>query len=85
MELKHHVDSPFKSDYVDWRRNQVTKFLVQELFNKREMLKEGIAEGKTSSLDELHQNIGRTQAIKDIIDYIISDFETLDDPQEETK
>ena len=82
LNLKQ-LEPPFKADYVDWKRNPVTKFFMQEIFNKREYLKEGIAEDKASSDKEMWIAIGRTQGIKEIIDYIIEDFETVQDPEEE--
>ena len=78
------LDPPTKEDYLNWRSTYVTKFFIQEIFNKRELLKEAIADGVTSGFDELNLTIGRTQSIKDIIDYVIRDFEYIDiEPKED--
>lgn len=72
------LEPPTKEDYLNWRGTQITKFLLQEIWNKREEIKEGIADGQTSGHDELITAIGRTQSIKDIINYILFDFEYID-------
>jgi len=77
MEIKQ-LDPPLASEYLQWRANPVTKFLVQALFNKRELLKEGLAEGHGST-ENLHVLIGRTQGIKDSVEYILSDFEYIEE------
>ena len=78
MELRQ-LEPPTKQDYLQWREMYVTKCLVQALFNKREMLKEGLAEGHSGDLtNEIQKVIGRCQAHKDDIDYIIHEFEVLE-------
>lgn len=63
-----------KRDYLDWRSSHVTKALVKALNDKREFLKEGLAEGAGQPED-----VGRCQALRDIIEYILRDFETFDE------
>lgn len=78
------VDLPTKEDYLQWRSNHVTKALVRALLNKRTFLLEGIAEGHVSK-EDLYEYIGRTQGIRDAIDYVISDFECIDTKPMETE
>ena len=73
------MDLPTKEEYQQWRGNPITKVLVQLLFDKREVLKEGIAQGEAGSLDYLHEVIGRTQALKDAIDCILHDFPVIEE------
>lgn len=77
------LDPPTKEDYMTWRSNNVTRFFLQEIFNKRELLKEGIADGQTLGHDELISAIGRTQSLKDVVSYALFDFEVIDIQQEE--
>lgn len=79
------LEPPIKEDFLNWRSEYVTKFFLQEIFAKRELIKEGIADGQTSTHDELMTMIGRTQSIKDVINYALFEFEYIDvnQPKEE--
>lgn len=79
-----NVEPPIKEDYVQWRANPVTKFYLQALFNTREGKKETIAEGGVTG-EELEREIGRTQGIKDAIDYALFSFEVIEVDNSETK
>lgn len=70
-----------KRQYIDWRANEVTKEFLKRLFEKRELLKEGLAEGQAGADQTL--TIGQCQAYKDAIDYGLYSFEVID--TEETK
>jgi hypothetical protein len=72
-----------KSEYIDWRNRKVTREFVARIFEQREGLKEDLADGK-ASIEDLKILIGRAQGMKDVIDYILHDFEFIDDtPKEE--
>ena len=80
------LDEVFKSQWHDWKQSKITKKLVKDIFNKREMIKEGWAEGQHEDQKQEFLDKGRCMAMKDIIDYILYEFETIDDsPQEESK
>lgn len=83
--MAEKLDPPTKEDFLNWRSQYVTKFFLQEVFAKREHIKEAIADGQTSGHDELITAIGRTQSIKDIINYALFEFEYVgvDQPKEE--
>lgn len=66
------LEPPLKSEYLAWRASPITKFFIQLLFDKREAIKEGIAEGQSANVD---LEIGRTQSLKDAIDCAISGFD----------
>ena len=76
METKLEI---FKSEWAEWKRSNVTKKLVQEIFNKREYMKEGLAEGAFESEKDRWTAVGRCQGMRDMVEYIISDFEVSDD------
>lgn len=64
-----------KQEWVDWCSLRPTKQLVKALFEKREELKEGLVEER--ELPDL-VIIGRCQALKDEIDYIMHDFDYIE-------
>lgn len=70
------LEPPTKSDYQAWKANHVTRFFLQALMEKREHIKEGIAEGQSDKVD---LDIGRAQSLKDALDYAIFNFETIED------
>ena len=55
----------------------VTKELVKGLFEKRESIKEGLAEQQFG--DNYIEYVGYAKSIKDTIDFIISDFVVEED------
>lgn len=79
------ADQVSKEEYVQWKSSRVTQQLIQDLFFKREAIKEGWAEGQHSDESQRLMDIGRCQGLKDTIQYIQSDFnhynkeEDLDD------
>jgi hypothetical protein len=81
--MQNKVERPSKELYLAWRELGVTKFLVQDLFLKREELKEGLAEAQYGSTEEYERAVGRCMALKDAIDYIIRDFDYVDSGEEE--
>lgn len=68
----------FRSEWEDWRGNKVTKAFLKTLFNKREFLKETMAENGYSTEAERLVDIGQCIAIKDNIDYALSGFEYVE-------
>ena len=69
-----------KSQWVVWKESAVTQEFIQRLFDKREMLKEGLAEGQVEAVDLF---VGQCQAYKDAIAYALQDFEVVNDTDEE--
>ena len=64
-----------KADWAQWKQNPVTKRAVAGLMNKREHLKEALAEGLFSTDEERVLAIGETKALKDAVMYLIEDFD----------
>jgi hypothetical protein len=73
----------FKSEWEDWRTNKVTKAFLKTLFDKREYLKEMMAENTYGSEAERLIDIGQCIAIKDNMDYAIYQFNYVERGQEE--
>lgn len=63
-----------KTEYLEWKSSRATKQFVQELFEKREALKEGIVELGHSTDQARFVDIGRAQCLKDVIDHVLFDF-----------
>lgn len=63
-----------KSDHVDWKKLHVTKALVERLFIRREEVKEAWIQGKLTAENPEYVR-GFAMAFKEVIDYIIDDFE----------
>ena len=68
----------FKEEWSDWKGSKVTKVFLKKLFDKREFLKEGLANNSHSSENERLIDVGQCIAIADSIDYAIEGFEYLD-------
>ena len=66
-----------KQEWGDWKASKTTKEFLRRLFEKRELLKEGLAEGQAAGLEQ-ERTIGQCQAYKDTIDYGLYSFEVLD-------
>ena len=64
-----------QQEWLDWRAMKVSKEFLKRLFEKREDLKEGLAEGQAENKDVV---IGQCQAYKDAVDYGLLKFETVD-------
>ncbi len=64
-----------KEDWALWKQTPVTKRAVAGLMNKREYIKEALAEGQFVTEDERLIAIGKTQALKDAVLYLIEDFD----------
>lgn len=62
-----------KEEWVSWRQSYATQEYLKVINTVREGKKEEIAEGKVVG-DELQKEIGRTQGIKDCIDYVLYSF-----------
>ena len=73
----------FKDEWQEWKNQKVTKAFLKVLFNKREYLKEILAEQGHGTDHERLIDIGQCIAIKDNMNYAIFDFECIDNPKEE--
>lgn len=66
-----------KEEWVNWKNSACTQQYLKNLHNKREDLKDGLAEGQTSTEREDCIIIGRTQGIKDAILFAVKDFDYI--------
>ena len=66
-----------RQEHLDWKQQKVTKEYLKRLFEKREQLKEGLAEGQSEGGTQFYNVIGQCQAYKDAIDYGLYDFEVI--------
>lgn len=73
-----------KDEWVAWKRDRVTKALVASLVQRRNVALEEWAEGRCADQAEEHRHQGRVQNLKDIIMYIIEDFDYLREEQNGT-
>lgn len=75
----------FKDEWLDWKQQKVTKAFLKVLFNKREYVKEMLADKVQGSENERLIDIGQCIAIKDNINYALYDFECVDSSPEGKK
>lgn len=69
-----------KSDWVQWKNDRVTRALVADLIEKRELLKEGFAEDEMGGdTNKMFHTQGRLVALKDTILYITQNFAYIED------
>lgn len=62
-----------KEQWIDWKRHPVTQYFLSAINDKREMIKEGIAEGQAGL--NINRDIGRAQGLKDVIRYALVEFD----------
>lgn len=67
-----------KEEWQYWKREKVTQALVASLLNRRSEMLEEWAEGRCPTHEETLKQEGRVQAYRDLILYIIQDFEVFD-------
>ena len=70
-----------QEEWANWKQEKVTREFLKRLFEKREMLKEGLAEGQATGIEQ-ERTIGQCQAYKDIINYGAFEFEVAEPSQE---
>lgn len=56
-----------KRDWLDWKSLPVTKEMLQAVYEKRELLKEGIVEAK--DMENIERHIGRCIALQEVLDF----------------
>ena len=73
-----------KEEWVQWKAGKVTQRLVHALAYKRMGMLEEWADGRCS--DQKHEAIvqGHIQAYKDVIEYILKDFDFVSEGEEVT-
>lgn len=71
-----------KRDWLDWKSQEVTKFLLHALNQKRELLKEGLANGEASE-ESFKREVGRCIALQEAIEFIVHGPE-FDEEDEES-
>jgi hypothetical protein len=59
-----------KRDWLDWKSQETTRLLLQGLHEKREMLKEGLANGQSGE-GNFEREIGRCIALQEAIEFIL--------------
>lgn len=74
-----------KAEWGQWKSQKVTKKLVSDLLERRKDLLEDWAEGRCSSQEEETRFQGRIQNLKDIVMYIVQDFEVVDPETQQEK
>lgn len=75
------VEKVSKADWVKWREDRVTQYLVAAISLKRRGMLEEWADGRCSTNDHEHVVQGQTQAYRDVLEYILRDFDVI--PTEE--
>lgn len=68
-----------KSEWVQWKHNDVTKEMLKAMMDKRETVKEALVRGGVP----LEINQGYCQAILDMYNYAVEDFEVREDTEVE--
>lgn len=68
-----------KEEWEFWKNLKTTKEFVRALYLKRELLKEGLVESSYTKHEEELKVVGRCQALRDTIDYILHDFEVREE------
>lgn len=70
------MEQPSKEAWESWVHSSVTQWFLNSVHNRRELLKESLAEGR-SDVDNLKVYIGRCMGMKDVLQYAIQDFDYL--------
>ena len=69
---------------MDWKRHPVTQAYIEDLLENREGRKEEIADGKSEG-NQLYIEIGRTQGVKDCIEYALREFNYVEIKEDGTE
>jgi len=75
------VQTVTKQEWQNWKRDPVTKYLVFALLNRLEDTKDAIIDGHVGTEDERLIAIGQARNLKDVVDYVISSFQTIEEVQ----
>jgi hypothetical protein len=78
------VTPPSKEEWVAWKQSNTTQYLIQQLVKKRLGMLEEWADGRCSNEMDEQITKGRIQDLKDVIEYILMDFEYYQPEKEET-
>lgn len=70
-----------KKDWIDWKVLEVSKQMLQGIYEKRELLKEGLANGQAYNKETFDQTVGRCIALQEVIDLWVHgpEFSDLDE------
>lgn len=74
-----------KEEWVHWKGNKVTQRLIHGLALKRAGMLEDWADGKCSNVEAEKVVQGYVQSLKDTIEYILRDFDFIEQGEEVTK
>lgn len=75
----------FLSQWLEWKRNPVTRELLTALTEFRRGKLEEIAHGHAEGIENIYLEIGRAQGIEDSLHYLAEDVrkDIIDDTEEE--
>lgn len=71
-----------KEEWVQWKANKCTQRLVHALAYKRAGMMEDWADGRCSTAEAEKIVQGYVQAIKDVINYTLRDFDVIEQGEE---
>jgi hypothetical protein len=71
-----------KEEWVQWKGGKCTQRLVHSLALKRAGMIEEWADGRCSSLDQEKIVQGHIQAYRDVIEYVLRDFDFISNGEE---
>lgn len=72
-----------KEEWVQWKASLCTQRLVNAMAQKRAGMMEEWSDGKCGSVEQEKVAQGHIQAYKDVILYILRDFDFISDGEEE--
>ena len=71
-----------KDEWLQWKSHKVTQEFLTRLYDQREQLKEGMADGQAGTDHEsnvlIQKTIGQCMGLKDAIDYGVRNFDVID-------
>jgi len=72
------IDPVDYESWLQWKQNPVTRQAVAGLLNKRSNISEDLLEGICETNDQRMAAIGRCQALRDAVIYLIEDFDYIE-------
>ena len=71
------LEEVYRSEWVEWRKSKITKFLLNALSEYRVGKLEAIAHGHANGLEEIYVEIGRAQGIEDALHFLVEDANSV--------
>lgn len=78
MQNQRTMEPVSKEEWVSWKGGKVTRQLVYDLLQKRTELLNDWSEGRFDNDKDEQITKGRIQELRDIVEYIIHDFQHVD-------